>query len=157
MNKSPARATKAARGATLKLKVRSKPHWTSIFTNPLKPLRPKPRQKRIRPRSRRMTKLMAYYRELVKEFLAENPDCQVHKDGKRCEATQVHHCRGRAGTLLIDARWWAAVCHSGHCFLHDEPALAREDGLLCARGQWNHPPDDQETRRLKEIIRELTK
>lgn len=105
--------------------------------------------------SRKMAKLKAYYYDLRNEFLAENTVCQVH--GGRCIATEVHHARGRAGSLLIDARFWQAVCSGGHAWIHDKVADARADGHLCRPGSWNHPPRDAETRRLEAIIKEITK
>lgn len=113
------------------------------------------RQKKIRPRSRRMTKLMTYYRQLKAEYLASNPRCVGH-DAHDHPATQIHHTRGRAGTLLLDARFWKGVCAGIHDYIGDKPDWAREEGLLCAKGDWNTPPDDMETRRLKMKIQELT-
>ncbi|MDE2096141.1 MAG: hypothetical protein KGL39_02775 [Patescibacteria group bacterium] len=123
-------------------------------------LRDKPVQvnapKRARPRSRRMSKLMAYYHHVVKPaYLLDEPWCKVH--GRGCRADQVHHTRGRAGTLLIDRRFFAGVCSGGHSYCEEQKSLARADGLLCERGLWNHAPKDAETRRLKLLVIELTK
>lgn len=115
------------------------------------------RSKAIRRRSRKMTRLMGYYLVLKAEYLAEHRYCVVHTEGKRHRADQIHHKRGRTGTLLIDKRFWAGVCDCGHIFINDEPAMARRAGLLCEPGEWNTPPDDQETARLRGIIAELSK
>jgi hypothetical protein len=110
-----------------------------------------------------MTKLMKYYNELKAEFLAENPRCLFHiqereiRPGFRCQATQNHHSRGRVGTLLIDKRFFKGICDCGHHFVGDNPEMAREMGLLCKKGDWNRAPEDAETRRLRNIIKELTK
>jgi hypothetical protein len=102
-----------------------------------------------------MTKLMAYYRELRDEFLSDHTVCAVH--GGNCVATEVHHTKGRARTLLIDARWWKAVCSGGHAWIHDQIATARAEGFLCAKGDWNKSPWDLEAIRLAAIMQSLTK
>lgn len=111
------------------------------------------KQKRIKPRSRKMTKLMVYYNELKAKHLLKFPKCEVHPD---FPADQIHHTRGRAGTLLIDVRFFKSVGMSGHCFINDEPNKARAAGLLCAKGDWNKAPEDAETARLKNLIQDLT-
>ena len=111
-------------------------------------------RKPIRQRSRRMSKLMAHYRRLRDVFLMRNQFCVVYYQE---DATQVHHVRGRAGTLLLDTRFWKPVCMSAHEWIRDCPNDARADGFLCQRGEWNVAPDDAETRRLKDLIRELAK
>ena len=72
-------------------------------------------------------------------------------------ATEVHHANGRAGTLLIDERFWKPLCSSAHRYVTEHPKYAREDGLTCPFGMWNKPPQDEITRVLKDKIRELTK
>ena len=125
---------------------------TVAEVRPVKPIR----RSRVRPRSRRMTKLMAYYNGVVKpQFLEANPRCAVHRDDHHA-ATQIHHKFGRASTLLLDARFFKGVCSAGHAFITAEPAAARRAGLLCAAGDWNTPPNDAETMRLKQLMREIT-
>ena len=52
---------------------------------------------------------------------------------------EVHHTRGRAGTLLTDERHWIAVSKLGHRWIHEHPAEARARGWICAEGKWNTP------------------
>jgi len=113
------------------------------------------RRSRPRRRSRRMSRLMAYYNEVVKpEYLEANPLCAVHYDHHH-PADQIHHTHGKAGTLMLDKRFFKGVCAGGHAFIQDEPAAARRAGLLCPRGQWNHAPEDAETRRLRALMRDI--
>jgi hypothetical protein len=122
---------------------------------PSKPLR----RSRVRPRSKRMAKLMAYYKSLKAQFLLDHPLCAVHRRdvGNVHHADQIHHSRGRVGTLLLDIRFYKGVCAAGHDLIGEHPDLARGAGLLCVKGDWNKAPDDAETRRLRELMRELTK
>ena len=48
----------------------------------------------------------------------------------------VHHMRGRSGTLLRDKRFWLAVSRPGHDWIERNKEAARELGFLCARGLW---------------------
>jgi hypothetical protein len=105
-----------------------------------------------------MTKLMVYYNRIVKPtFLLAHPNCAVHQDNNAHPADQIHHSRGRSGTLLIDGRFFKGVCLSGHEFIADHPDMARRLGLLAQRGDWGRAPDDAETRRLKSLIQDLTR
>lgn len=106
-----------------------------------------------------MAKVMAFYNNVVKpEFLRANPICAVHADGKvKCLADQIHHVRGRLATLLIDTRFFKGVCLCGHQFIDQNRELTRECGLLCDKGDWNKAPEDEETRVIREIIKDITK
>jgi hypothetical protein len=117
--------------------------------------RPKEPRKRIRGRSKRMMKLMAYYRMRRLEFLSDHPYCQCHH--KPCYASQVHHSRGRNGTLLLDERFWMALCSAAHDLVKEQPETARRIGLLAKRGEWNVAPQDAQTEQLRQLMIELTR
>ena len=53
--------------------------------------------------------------------------------------TEVHHMRGRAGSLLLDQRYWLAVSKQGHRWIHSNIEKARALGWLCELGKWNVP------------------
>jgi hypothetical protein len=69
------------------------------------------------------------------------------------KSRDVHHSRGRVGTLLIDTRFWKAVSRKAHDWIGEHPEEARALGLLCQPGEWNTPPNDAETARLRAVIR----
>ena len=107
----------------------------------------KPRY-RIRPRSKRRAKLDGQYNRRATEWKEGRLcACIGLRDGEGrllcgqashlCE--DVHHTRGRAGTLLLDERFWLPVCRGAHRFIQENPAEARRLGLLCGVGQWNTP------------------
>lgn len=60
--------------------------------------------------------------------------------------------RGRAGTLLIDVRFWKAVSREAHDWIQAHPVEARAEGLLCGPGEWNVAPRDAETARLRALL-----
>jgi hypothetical protein len=103
--------------------------------------------RRIQPLSKIRNKAMRVY-----AFQA-----RLWKEGRECECaglkdstgrticanrphlcSEVHHRRGRAGKLLLDTRFWVALCDKSHRFVHDNPAEARAIGLI--EGPWNHQP-----------------
>ena len=107
------------------------------------------RRKRPRSKSPKRRRLEDIYSEWRAKFLEENPRCARFPQHK---ATDIHHTRGRAGPLIIDVRFWKAVSRGGHRWIEENGEAARALGLLCQRGQWNTPPNDDETRRLRIII-----
>jgi hypothetical protein len=40
---------------------------------------------------------------------------------------------GREGDMLLDTRFWLAVCRADHDFLHNNPKWARVNGYLLSR------------------------
>ncbi len=54
---------------------------------------------------------------------------------------EVHHIRGRLGSLLMDKRYWMAVSKAGHNWIHAHPKDARVFGWLAQPGEWNRNED----------------
>lgn len=54
------------------------------------------------------------------------------------KASQIHHMRGRLGSLLLDERFWLPTSATGHRKIHDNPEWARSKGFLCEIGEWNN-------------------
>jgi hypothetical protein len=109
---------------------------------------PKPRTW-LRPFSKRRSIVSQLYNMLRGFYLAQNPMCCVKSDSS---ADDIHHCRGKNATLMLDWRFWKAVSRKVHNWIGDNPNEAREAGLLCAWGEWNTAPDDDRTRELKDIM-----
>ena len=78
------------------------------------------------------------YFRLVRRFKRTHPECQ--RCGQR-PTQDVHHTRGRSGTLLLDWRHWRAVCRECHAWIGDNPERSRREGFLCAKGLWNVPDE----------------
>jgi hypothetical protein len=95
----------------------------------------KPR-KPIRKVSVRRAKLNREYTNLKRAFLKSHPECAVFK---AMRSEDIHHLRGRAGSLLLDTSLWLAVSRRGHDWIHANPEAARRRGLLCEKGLWNTP------------------
>ncbi len=92
-------------------------------------------KKRIRPMSANRRRAMEAYRKLRSELI----------DGSNCtccfaaKVTDIHHTRGRAGSLLTDRRYVIAVCRACHNWIGEHPAEARRKGWIAEAGKWNDP------------------
>lgn len=95
----------------------------------------------IRPVSKKRGEQLKIYKSLRQEFLKANPLCQnvdcPTLNGHRRTATEVHHSRGKTGTMLLQVKWFRALCSWCHRWVHDNPNKARVLGLLCEKGKWN--------------------
>lgn len=80
--------------------------------------------------------MLVIYRKLVRKFLVTFRRCNVYPEQ---QAVEVHHLRGRTGSLLLDKRYWLAVSRAGHLWIHAHPEMARRYGWLCERGDWGKP------------------
>jgi len=71
------------------------------------------------------------YLKLRKEFLSrpENKVCPITKK----PTTDVHHKKGRIGSLLLDTRYWIALSREGHDFVEKNPVWAKENGYSLNR------------------------
>jgi hypothetical protein len=83
-----------------------------------------------------MTAKMKEYRAAKGRYLASYPSCQC---GCGRNAEEIHHVRGRTGSLLLDTRYWLALAPECHRFVHEHINLSRERGLIAAPGDWNNP------------------
>jgi len=79
------------------------------------------------------------YAKARNEFLGKHRKCAVYP---QLPATELHHGRGRLGTLLMDENYWIPVSRLGHNFIDANRDKARTmtwqgRPLLAARGDWN--------------------
>lgn len=86
---------------------------------------------------------MERYYAVRDEYLKTHPICGVCLVlGFDCPnpSSEVHHLRGRNGRLLCDTRFFAPSCRAHREFPHQNPALARELGLLSSPADWGVYP-----------------
>ncbi len=102
-------------------------------------------KRNIRKTSKSRYVQMREYRKLRIAFLLGR-SCEAHliiwadsqpPVGRIPPAIEVHHVRGRTGSLLNDLRYWKGVCPKCHFWIGHCPAEARKLGLLAEIGQWN--------------------
>lgn len=114
---------------------RSKANWTKVPGAQVS--RKTERKTRVRPRSPKMEGRMRAYWKLAAEYLKANRKCQCPGCWNR--SRDIHHARGRVGSLLTDWRHWLALCRPCHNWVAEHPEAARLAGFLCAVGEWNVP------------------
>lgn len=107
------------------------------------------RRRKIKNVSSSRARINWLYVKFKTAFLSSFKKCR--KCGKA--SCDLHHSRGRCGTLYIDARFFVALCRTCHNWIPDNMDAARKLGLLCAKGDWGKAPDDDETRRLRDLMR----
>ena len=73
----------------------------------------------------------AKYIVLRTEFLGkkENQVCPI--TGKK--TTEIHHKKGRVGSLFLDIRYWLAVSREGHKKIEENPEWAKKEGYSLSR------------------------
>jgi len=89
---------------------------------------------KINHRSKKRAKQEKEYLVENRLFLSENPFCQV-KVSHICltTSTQIHHKKGRIGNLLLDKRYWLAICGACHLYIETHPTKAKENGWSLSR------------------------
>jgi len=112
--------------------------------------------RRITPKKRRSDRL---YNERARIWLWKGgvgrPDAVALALGQGAiKATCVHHARGRLGTLKFDVRFWVATTGANALWPHRNVEAARRLGLIARVGEWCAAPDDAETARIREWMRE---
>lgn len=104
----------------------------------------------IRRTSAQRAKQLREYSAMLRELLATQPLCEachvIRPDARAHAATEVHHKRGRIGSLLCDGRHWLLVCRTAHHWIHDNPRAAVEAGFIDAL-HWNATVRTQHRRR----------
>lgn len=91
-----------------------------------------------KPIQRRSKKRAAAERQYSKQraiFLQTHDRCKMgHYAFMPCSGElTVHHQRGRIGDLLLDEKFWIALCMGHHEFVETHPMWAKENGFSLSR------------------------
>ena len=101
--------------------------WSCQTKHSYKPTTQKP----LAPRSQKRAKQEKEYSAKRKIFLSEHPLCQANISGLcTSQSTDIHHIKGRSGELLLEVSEWMSACRSCHDWIHLNPKIARDKGLL---------------------------
>lgn len=102
--------------------------------------KPEPKEKKKRKRipyvseSRKLDNKL--YKQARKEYLANHPYCE------RClelntyffgRSNQIHHRKGRVGSLLFNNKFFMACCDDCHKYIEANPIEAKEKGWSISR------------------------
>lgn len=136
--KTPLRSKKPLWMCSKRAKSKLRPTEPVFWKRPKKPMRKvsKAKQKRLREE----------YYPAHREFLSKPENrfcgiCLAKGQNPPNRSTEVHHVRGRAGTLLSDPRGFIPSCYPCRKVPHDNPRWAREVGILAPAHLWNVPFD----------------
>lgn len=80
--------------------------------------------------SKKRSSELAMYKRAKLEYLGDGKNCEV------CNhwfATDIHHKKGRVGSLLWDKVYFLAVCAICHTEIHHSPEWARMEGYSLDR------------------------
>jgi hypothetical protein len=88
-----------------------------------------PKRKPIKKVSKAMSKKLAEYSRLKKEFI-QGKTCPIYP---HLPVADIHHMRGRSGEFLLDTMWWLAVSRKGHIKIENNPKWARDNGYSFQR------------------------
>ena len=71
------------------------------------------------------------YQVLRTEFLGkpENQICPITNQ----PTTDIHHKKGRVGSLFLDTTFWIALSREGHRYVEENPEWAKENGYSLNR------------------------
>ena len=109
-----------------------------------------PRNK-IRHVSKRKARIGKLYLIVRNAHLIQNP---IDNGDCKSKATEIHHQRGRAGTLYLDWRFFISVSRETHNWISNNIKAARERLLICQPGFWGQAPNDEITKGLASIMAE---
>jgi hypothetical protein len=87
----------------------------------------KSRSYRIKSVSDKKLQELKEYRVIRDRYLKENPVCEFV--GCESRDVELHHCKGRIGSLLTDNRYFKSLCRKHHVFCEMNPREAKELGL----------------------------
>jgi hypothetical protein len=71
------------------------------------------------------------YRVLRDEYLATNKVCEHPECSNPSE--DLHHAKGRVGSLLTDTRYFKALCRKCHRWVEENPTDSKSMGLSFSR------------------------
>lgn len=86
-------------------------------------------KKKIKKRSNKQIAKDEQYSTLRKDYLSKNEMCEAALPGCSGKAIEIHH-KSYRGVNQNDEETWIGICRSCHNFIHANPKIAREKGLL---------------------------
>ena len=87
--------------------------------------------KRIKSVSDKKLVELAEYRVVRDQYLKDHPICEFYTCD--CREVELHHAKGRIGSLLTDIRYFRSLCREHHQWAEKNPVLAKEMGLSLSR------------------------
>lgn len=93
-------------------------------------------RKRMPRMSARRKRERVIYERTKKAFLDANDLCWCCARIVPRKRRELHHRKGRSGTLYLDVKYFMMLCGPCHRRVHNKPAWAIKHGLLAGAGEW---------------------
>jgi hypothetical protein len=87
----------------------------------------------IKPVADKRNKQNSEYSSIRKVHLGEIPFCELKLPGCTGTATEIHHMKGRIGSLLTNRGYFKSTCRSCHSWVTEHSKEAIELGLSLSR------------------------
>jgi hypothetical protein len=71
------------------------------------------------------------YKKIARQYITTHPKCQTK--GCKSPSECVHHKKGRVGDLLLDTKYFMAVCLDCHRKIEENPDWAKENNYSLSR------------------------
>lgn len=110
----------------------------SLQNNPLKRTPIKKKVYKIKKVAKGRARELRIYSVLRKDYLKDHQVCECgRKDekGNVCQrpSIEIHHSKGKIGSLLNDTRFWKAIARACHDWAEANPKEAKKIGLSVNR------------------------
>jgi hypothetical protein len=96
---------------------------------------------KFKPIKQRSDKRSAEEKEYGRErqkFLRAHKSCVAKLSGCKGRSCDIHHMKGRIGTLLLEQKYWISVCRECHEWIENNPKDAKLLGLSLSRLETQH-------------------
>lgn len=97
----------------------------------LKEVKEKAKPKPIPKKSKKLVDAEKIYNKERKEYLQAYPYCEVN--ACKSLSNQIHHKKGRIGSLMYDTEYFLAVCTDCHSKIELNPIWAKVNGYSIIR------------------------
>lgn len=88
---------------------------------------------KIKPASKKRAKQNREYQVVRIQYLIDHSVCEIQEVCKGARAVEVHHSKGREGSLLTDTRYFKSVCRACHNWELKFSKEAKEKGYSLSR------------------------
>jgi len=93
----------------------------------------KPKVKTISRTSSKKERADHLYSVARRAYLLTHPMCEARLPGCSLNSTDIHHKKGRTGSLYLDTTYFLAVCRNCHNTIEKHVEMAKEEGFSKSR------------------------
>lgn len=83
--------------------------------------------------SKKQSANLRQYKKVRESYLESNTNCEAKLNGCTYESTEIHHKKGRIGSLLQNDSYFLAVYRNCHHYIELNTIEAKEKGFSLSR------------------------